>query len=304
MKPPKWMLEPVFEECREEYESRSIHGANVLSESRVAIVGLARDCARSLPANFYRASKIAKNAKDWRAMILENDSIDETKSMLARFQEHSGGKAQCVTRDLGRASRSTEMAGPRTEALAEYRTECQEWVAKNCEEFEYTIVIDWDAWGGWCHEGVMTGISYLATEPQSFGVASVSLLEHAHPAIFEGKIGTQFMWSHYDCWALRLNSYWDDYSVGVGGWKHQWLPLVGSQPIRVFSAFGGLAIYKTQDYLRGTYSGQDCEHVMFHRSVQEQTDRGIYLNPSQRTIMRWIERDAQHSDGSGRPVQS
>ena len=304
MKPPEWMLEPAFEEFKQEFEARAIHGTNVLSQSAVAIVGLARNCGRSLPANLHRASMISKASRESRMMIFENDSVDDTKKILAKYEAGSEGLVKCELNDFGRKQRASEMAGPRTVELAEYRTSCQEWVRQNCQGYEYTVVIDWDAWGGWIHSGAMTGFSYLATEQQAFAMASVSLLEQESPVLGDNKIVVQHQWMHYDCWALRLNAYWDDYSAGVGGWKHNWIPLVGSQPIRVCSAFGGFAVYKTQDYLRGTYSGQDCEHVTFHRSIQDATGSGLYLNPSQRTIMQWIERDAKHSDSSCQPVQS
>jgi hypothetical protein len=65
MKPPEWMLEPAFEEFKQEFEARAIHGTNVLSQSAVAIVGLARNCGRSLPANLHRASMLSKGVSFW-----------------------------------------------------------------------------------------------------------------------------------------------------------------------------------------------------------------------------------------------
>jgi hypothetical protein len=104
-------------------------------------------------------------------------------------------------------------------------------------------------------------------------------------------------WVHYDAWALRLNSAWDDYTSGMGGWKHQWLPPVGSPPVPVVSAFGGMAIYDTYAYLKGTYSGKDCEHVPFHVTMAEQAKGRLYLDPAMRTVMHWMTDDGgQHSD--------
>ena len=63
------------------------------------------------------------------------------------------------------------------------------------------------------------------------------------------------------------------------------------------SAFGGMAIYDTYAYLKGTYDGSDCEHVPFHASIAERTGRRLYLCPSMRTVMRWLpekDDDAGH----------
>jgi hypothetical protein len=126
-------------------------------------------------------------------------------------------------------------------------------------------------------------------------MASVSLMQHPAYLATGGEIELMPQWLHYDAWALRLNSDWDDYTAGVGGWKQQWLPPVGSPPIPVASAFGGMAIYDTHAYLHGIYDGSDCEHVTFHGSITGRLGQRMYLCPSMRTVMRWVEdSDAEH----------
>ena len=74
---------------------------------------------------------------------------------------------------------------------------------------------------------------------------------------------------------------------------------MGSPPVRVCSAFGGMAIYRTAAYLKGTYDGtKDCEHVPYHDSVARATGQALYLCPGMRTVMRWLERSdgRQHGD--------
>ena len=159
------------------------------------------------------------------------------------------------------------------------------------------VVIDWDAWGGWSHSGVMHGIGALHATPDAYGMASVSLLQHPVSVADENGARMSAAFLTYDAWAMRgvgqHNNYWDDYTAGVGGWKHQWIPPVGSQTVVVASAFGGMAIYDTFAYLRGRYDGEtDCEHVPFHRSIAERTGQKLFLDPSMRMIMRWIEQAA------------
>ena len=293
--PEQLVLPAMSEQFREEYWSRREHGNDVLHNSKIAVVGLARNCESSLRNNLARAAMLTGGAVDYRLLIVENDSTDGTKDVAKEYCEIIGDKGHAITRDLGRKSRPAEFAGPRTVELAEYRSECQEWVRRNFDEADYVIVIDWDAMGGWIHNGAMTGLSYLATEQDAYGVASVSLTQHPMKTYNQQtqEVSDTLNWLHYDCWALRLNSYWDDYSSGQGGWKHSWLPPVGSPPVRVMSAFGGFAIYKAEQFLKGSYSGEDCEHVCFHRSIQETGGGGLYLNPSQRTVMNVIHQDAK-----------
>jgi len=118
----------------------------------------------------------------------------------------------------------------------------------------------------------------------------VSLIEYPQLTMGEDKQPKLAKgWTHYDAWALRLNSAWDDYTAGLGGWKHQWIPPVGSPPVHVVSAFGGMCIYDTYAYLKGTYHGRDCEHVPFHQTMAERTGLRLYLDPAMRTVMHWME---------------
>lgn len=301
---PDWLIAPL-PEFSGEYEGRILHGRDVLENSSIAVVGLARNCGKHLQDNLDRFMlTFASSAKSWRLLVCENDSTDNTKEVATRFAEKSMGRADAIVRDLKRQHRPNEFAGPRTEELAEYREECQNWVRHRCDYCDYVVVIDWDAWGGWSRVGSETAFSYLAEDVEAYGMASVSLLECEMPYVKDDRsLGVKGQWVHYDCWALRLNSYWDDYSRGVGGWKHQWLPPVGTPIVKVRSAFGGLCVYKTGDFLRGTYSGQDCEHVTFHRSIEALTGKSLYLNPSQRTVMKWIEPDESHSNSPDQSVQ-
>jgi len=253
-------------------------GVEAWADADVAIVGLARNCAPWLNANLSRLLLLVGDCRSWRFHCETNDNTDDTETVLANF---CGAYPQATfnTQTLNRQQFSAEFAGPRTVALAEYRTACQEWVRQHCPDSTYTLVIDWDAWGGWSHAGVMHGVGLLATITDAYGMASVSIMEHEKAK----------SWLHYDAWALRLNSTFDDYTAGLGGWKHHWLPPVGSPPIPVCSAFGGLAIYETQAYLAGTYDGSDCEHVPFHASITERTGLRLYLDPAMRSVMYWLE---------------
>ena len=274
---------------RSSFEDQAAQGADDLADCEIAIVGLARSCAPQLVANLERVSRLGEFCSSWKLHVETNDNEDNTDQVLADFcRQHR--QATFTSQRLGRQQFSTEFAGRRTEALAEYRTACQQWVAENAADADYVVVIDLDAWGGWSNRGLLNGFGWLRDMPDAYGMASVSLLQHpAYQTNAGGETQLIAAWLHYDCWALRLNSYWDDYTNGLGGWKHQWLPPVGSPPVPVCSAMGGLAIYHTDAYLAGTYDGADCEHVTFHESISAATGQRLYLNPSQRCVMRWLD---------------
>jgi hypothetical protein len=252
-------------------------GEQEFSDASVVFVGLARNCALHLQANLGRLERLADKCREWRLHIETNDNTDATDQVLIDFCRHYP-QATFLSQRLDRQQFGAEFAGPRTVALAEYRTACQRWVREHASDADYVVVIDFDAWGGWSHSGFMHGIGRMHETPDAAGMASVSLMEWQKPG----------QWLHYDAWALRLNSSFDDYTAGLGGWKHSWLPPVGSPPVPVASAFGGMAIYDTYAYLKGSYDGSDCEHVPFTRTMTERTKLKMYLDPAMRTVMHWM----------------
>jgi len=293
---PDYLIYPL-EHFAPSFQQRCDEGAERLAHANVAFVGLARNCAVRLAENLGRLQLLAPLCKSWRLHIETNDNTDATEQVLIDYCALYP-QATFTSQALGRQQFSTEFAGRRTIALAEYRDACQRWVRDNAADCDYVVAIDWDQWGGWSHAGVLNGFGWLVQLQGAYGMASVSLLEHPQLMVGEGNQPLYGKgWVHYDAWALRLNSTWDDYTHGMGGWKHQWIPPVGSPPVKVCSAFGGMVIYRTEAFLQGTYDGTtDCEHVAFHDGVERATGQHLYLNPSQRCVMAWMLDEGQHGN--------
>jgi hypothetical protein len=102
------------------------------------------------------------------------------------------------------------------------------------------------------------------------------------------------LWN-YDSWAFR-GSWWDDLqgkkltehynNYNRMLWFGLWILPVGSRPISVNSAFGGMCIYKTKHYTSGQYASYDCEHVTFHYDISNKNPGfALCLNPSQVMLM-------------------
>ena len=284
MELPDHLIYPLVD-FGDAFKARFDEGTRRLSQSRVAFVGLARNCAAQLAGNLQRLEQLAGACGSWQLHIEANDCDDDTVPVLVDFcQRHT--QATFHYQILGRGQYGAEFAGRRTIAMAEYRDACQRWVRACAADSDYVVVIDFDQWGGWSHAGLLNGIGWLVEMPGAYGMASVSL--------FEYDFGSGPQWAHYDLWALRgvgqADCYWDTYRHACGGWGYGWLPPIGSPPVLVSSAFGGLCVYRTDGYLKGTYDGtSDCEHVPFHASIEKATGQHLYLNPSQRCVMSWMD---------------
>jgi len=275
---------PTFAEA---FITAERHGRAYANQTAVAFVGLARNCADQLAANLARLEQLAPLFAGWQLHIETNDNTDDTDQVLSSFcAVHR--RATFTSQRLGRGQYSNEFAGRRTRAMSEYRTACQQWVRENAADVDLVCVIDFDAWGGWSLSGAMAGLWEMASTVDAYGMASVSLLQHQAYVATNDAVELSPIWMHYDAWALRLNTAWDDYTAGQGAWKQHWLPPVGSPPVPVVSAFGGMAWYEADAFLKGSYDGTDCEHVTFHTSITQRTGRRMYLSPSMRTVMRWL----------------
>ena len=284
-----WPLEPFAASFAE----RCDEGRARLETARVAFVGLARNCGVRLAQNLGAVKHLAEQCGSWQLHIESNDCEDQTLEVLADFASRHR-QATFHYQMLGRGHHPGEFGGRRTIALAEYRDNCQRWVRACAADSDYVVVIDWDMWGGWSQHGLLNGLGWLVELPGAYGTASVSLFEH--------DFGNGPQWAHYDLWALRgvgqAECYFDTYQNGYGGWGYGWQPPVGSPPVLVSSAFGGMAIYRTDAYLKGTYDGtSDCEHVAFHKGIAQATGQHLYLCPAMRTLMSWLPEaaDAKHS---------
>lgn len=284
-----WYPHPAFAES---FDERHAEGIVRLRNASIAVVGLARNCGPQLDANLQRVLGLTSLCKSWQLHIESNDCDDDTLDVLAEFARHHK-QATFHYQMLGRGHHPGEFAGRRTIALAEYRDACQRWVRACAADADYVVAIDFDLWGGFSLHGLVNGIGWLVERPGAYGMASVSLFQHDW--------GSGPMWAQYDLWALRgvgqRDCYWDQYRGGAGGFGYTWLPPVGSPPALVSSAFGGMAVYRTNAYLAGTYDGaSDCEHVPFHQSIANATGQMLYVCPAMRTVVSWMEpNDAGHS---------
>jgi hypothetical protein len=270
------VLLPTDPEFASEYAEAVSDGREIASLGSVALVAICRNAMPWLPQTLRLVEETGAMFRDWKAYIHENDSTDGTKDVLTAW--HDGKQRVVSLNENGRPHLSHTIAPERTHALAEYRTACQEWVRSLSPQPGYTIVFDSDPWGGWSVDGVATSVAHIVRS-RWYGLASYSWAEMAASA---GPLAI-----HYDAFACR----WGGWERRDQTWFHHWHPRVGGPVLEMNSAFGQLAVYETRWFLKGTYSGGDCEHVALHKSIAKQSHHSFGLNPSSRCVSFWTPRD-------------
>jgi hypothetical protein len=160
-------------------------------------------------------------------------------------------------------------------------------VRTHASDTAWTIVLDMDPQGGFDVDGVFNSIGCLSDA--SLGCRGLSPGGMASYSLWCAKKGGDARVAHYDAWAARPVCFWEDRRAITGlAWFSAFMPPVGSPPMPMNSAFGGLAVYSTRAFLSGGYSGDDCEHVPHHRRMHE-AGWQMYLNPGCRYIAVWVD---------------
>jgi len=262
---------PPHKEYEDTYNQKILKGKEKVANNKIAVVSLARNCEKHLLKSITEINKI--ECEKLSMFIFENDSEDNTKNILELASKQYDNLAiKCINNNREHLSDRSES---RTAALAEYRNLCLDWVKDYCKDYDYTIVLDLDADLGFSVEGIYNSIGWMDNLDNVGGIASYSLLLRmkAHEFV------------HYDSFAARMNDWLPLPLTGKdinNIWFRNWHPPVGSNPIHMYSCFGGLAIYKNEAFLSGRYSGElGSEHVQFHKDLYENGYK-MYLNPSSR----------------------
>lgn len=273
-----FMVTPEFEE---EYNRRISLGAEHIKNSRINIVGICRNVENKIN-NFLEFCSYAQTAsKQVNIFLYENDSTDDTVNILEKTKQYFNNfnyTSDTLNRPLYGQTKEIE----RTTNLAEYRNRCVDFVKNHFEATDYTIVIDVD-FEEFSFDGLLNTFSWFLTNDVD-GICGNS---------FEYK---NVLWQYktlwnYDSWAYREN-YWEDQSKYADKnnpnpllWFGLQIPVIGSPIKYINSGFGGCCVYKTSYYIKGTYSGEDCEHVVFHKLLKENYGFKLAINPSQIILM-------------------
>jgi hypothetical protein len=246
------------------YDNDVTNGYVKMANSKVIILGLARDIAHMLPWTIPRIEKTGELFADYRVCVYENDSSDIT-SLALRGWEASNKKVWVESEEVGDPINPPTRCLNRMERMAKYRNRlrrCVRTINRQDPSFDHVIIVDMDLPGGWSYDGLANTFGKTGWD----AVASNGmLLKHDHIL-------------QYDAWAFRRHGSdepLDCRTVNIMYW-HRGDPLE-----QVYSAFGGMAVYKSQALVNFAYGGDDCEHARLYRSMRHNGMARIYLNPSQ-----------------------
>lgn len=260
---------PPVDGTAESYRRTCRRGYGAMARSRVAITGLARNLGSVLPLTIQRVDALARCFADHRVIVFENDSTDDTRDLLRRWQG-ANGRVKVVCEDLHDPVNPTTRCPARAERMAQYRRRCQERVLATCGKFNFTIIIDLDILGGWSIDGIANTFGH---DGWDFVGANGLVVRRRGLAMNHVQ--------QYDTWALRFDPDLTPLStVAAAGLVYG----RGEPLVRVTSCFGGVGVYRMDAYAAGRYDTDDLEHATFHRSMIVAGHHRLFLNPSQLVV--------------------
>ena len=260
-----------------------------INESTIILCSIVRNAEKGLRRNIPIISELLMHAKDYRVFVYENDSVDGTKELLQNWKQNDPQRIHvslnnCDSTKTVPSNKLANGVNPffshrRIDKMAMLRNTYMEYIEKQKWEADYLIVVDLDV-ARICLDGILSSFE--------------SKLDWDAVTAFGYSIGPNLKRRYHDTYALTL--YGEDkspqteqkvkslaglFSVlkGYGAW------------MRVFSAFGGLAIYR-YDAVKGlryaypSLNNDDdrvevrCEHYSLYKQMAERGYDKVYINPS------------------------
>lgn len=265
---------PINDEFIDSYKQKIDEGILFIKDKNICITGLARNIETVLHNSLNHLSAICGLFNNCNVVIFENDSSDNTKNILQSWQRPN---YYLISQNL-KATHPTGSSKSllRTTALANYRNICKDYIINNIpNKLDYIIVIDLD-FRGIDINGLLNSFGWISS-------LNIDAMVGAAYMLVKDKFD-KITIVNYDSWAFR-HTWWNDHQEQMP-WFANWCPFIGSQPIKVNSAFGGIGIYHADKYLSCDYEGYDCEHVCFHKNLYNKyPDFNLSLNPSQLFII-------------------
>ncbi len=250
-----------------------------VKEKKIVIIGAVRNGERFLPSLFQNIYKIVSYFQEYKIILYENDSNDQSREILLTFAKKDPLNVHLLLeKDLDQKYKY------RTERLAYIRNKLLDHVLLHYPKYDYLFNMDMDDVNA-TPQIAETFHQIFTYVDELWDVQTIHQTKEYYDIWAFRKRG----YLEYDCW-LQVRK---DISKGVSYEvahqnhiaKYQKPYTLRRGLIPVISAFGGAAIYKIaklggrEKYIGLNEYGEVCEHVAFHKTLVDEYGVKIMLNP-------------------------
>jgi hypothetical protein len=280
-------LFPVPKHLASIYKYKVKQGISIAQSKSIVFCGIGRDVGNVLELNILRLQKTGSHFKNYKIVIYENDSADNTKDILEKYKSYtlefitSSRDDKDYKKDID--TKIDPWHSNRCRVLAECRNIYLNHI-KNLD-YDYACVLDLDLKGGWSYDGFFHALYTIESNKKYAAVTSYGILsDRFNSKILEECSPEELIM--YDSFAFRPKSMnFPIHFLNTAMFNKIYLQR-GSDPQIVRSNFGGMAIYKKSilnNYQYGSKEwdkGQvDPDHVVLHDAMNKD-GYSIVLDPS------------------------
>jgi len=239
-------------------------GKELAAQSRCVVCALARDNEENLSITLHQLEELSTYFAEFAVVIYENDSEDLTADILHKW--NPAFEKNIISEKLDISKFGSVMTRRRAAGMAECRNKYLQMVKDTYSAWDFCIVFDIDL-EEWTTDGIMHSLGESSVQWDA--ITANGLQTYKGDTIY------------YDTWVLivdgepRLGRIIASHSIEL------------DFPLRVTSAFGGLAVYKmvallpeSVEYGAEFYRGRwfpDHVHLCF--SMAENGFDKLYMNP-------------------------
>lgn len=257
-----------------------------ISLSSIIICSIVRNAERGLRKNVPVIRKLCERFADYRIVIYENDSTDKTKEILKEWVEKDDDHVIALMNDIGAEQTiptvKSVVSNPffsrrRIEKMASLRNQYMQYIDDCHLEADYLMVVDLDV-AQLNLESILSSFEDDVPEWDAVTAYGYSL-------------GPMLRRRYHDTYALteleKVNQPQTESLILSNAYRFANL-LANDEWIPVFSAFGGLAIYRFESIKGLRYQVLDnddprvevhCEHFSIYKQMTERGTSRIYINP-------------------------
>lgn len=260
-----------------------------LSESVVIVCGIVRNAEKGLNHNIPVLNMFLSLCKDFRVFIYENDSKDKSKVLLKKWHESDPNRIHVSLNQINSSvtipfQSNLEGANPffsykRISKMVSLRNKYMDYIEQQGWNGDFLMIVDLDVSKLYIEsivDSFKTDIDWDAVTAYGYSL-SPRLKIRYHDTYALTELGDEFNAQTEDK-IISLSEKYGKFN-NTAAW------------IQVFSAFGGLAIYKF-DAVKGlrykVLKNSDkrvevrCEHYSLYRQMFDRGYDRIFINPSMR----------------------
>lgn len=257
-----------------------------LKKKSIVICSIVRDAERGLQRNIPVIKELCKHFGHYKVVVYENDSTDRTKELLQAWMDEDTENVFCQMSDGLSAptipSASSVSCNPffsrkRIAKMVFLRNQYLEFIEQRQLKADYLMVVDLDVAQLYL-DGILSSFAPITPEWDAITAFGYSTSPKLKRRYHDTYALTEWGDENNPQTEQKIKLLADKY--GILAVHDEWL--------RVFSAFGGLAIYRFK-VIRGlryqVLTNDDsrvevrCEHYSLYKQMTEQGFNRFFINP-------------------------